>query len=203
MIGIIDYGAGNLRSLVNAIRFLGKPFKVLKEPNLRDISLILLPGVGAFGSAINNLKKYDYTEKIKEWKEKGNPILGICLGMQLFFEWSEEDGFHEGLRLLKGSVRKLPETGLPIPHMGWNEVDLREKDLLKDFPFPQYFYFAHSYYVLPEEEKLVLAKTDYGITFPSIIGKENILGFQFHPEKSGEMGLKLLNFSLERLKKTC
>lgn len=203
MIGIVDYGAGNLRSLINAIRFLEKPFRILKEPDLRDVSLLLLPGVGAFGGAMNNLKKLGWIEKIREWNEKGKPILGICLGMQLFFECSEEEGFYEGLGLFKGSVRKLPETGFPIPHMGWNEVNLKEKNLLGDFPFPQYFYFAHSYYALPEREQIILAETEYGITFPSIIGEKNIIGFQFHPEKSGEIGLKLLNFSLERLRKIC
>ncbi|MCS7234240.1 MAG: imidazole glycerol phosphate synthase subunit HisH [Synergistetes bacterium] len=203
MIGIIDYGAGNLKSLVNAIRILEKPFRVLIEPELREISLLILPGVGAFGSAMRNLIKFSWIEKIESWIKKGNPLLGICLGMQLLFERSEEEGFHEGLKLLRGSIKKLPEKDLPIPHMGWNVVNLKGKSFLEHFQFPQYFYFAHSYYAVPEEEKIIIGETHYGINFPSIIGEENLLGFQFHPEKSGEIGLKLLNFSLEGLKRSC
>jgi len=205
LIGIIDYGAGNLRSLINSIKLSGKPFKILRRPDLKEVTLLLLPGVGAFGSAIKNLEELGWIEEIRHWAERGNPLLGICLGMQLFFETSEEEGLHEGLKLIRGCVKRFPDMGLPIPHMGWNEVKVREgknNHILSNFPFPQFFYFAHSYYALTEEE-VILGKTTYGITFPSIISKDNLLGFQFHPEKSGENGLKLLYLSIEELRRRC
>ncbi|KUK14111.1 MAG: imidazole glycerol phosphate synthase subunit HisH [Synergistetes bacterium] len=204
MLGIIDYGAGNLKSLVNALKLLGKEFKILNAPDLQKISVLILPGVGAFGSAIGNLEKLKWIEEIQRWVEKGNPMLGICLGMQLLFDVSEEEGLHEGLKLIRGRIKRFPDMGLPIPHMGWNEVKIvsESENILSDFPFPQYFYFAHSYYAIPEE-KVTIGETSYGIIFPSIVGKGNLLGFQFHPEKSGERGLKLLDISLKRLEERC
>ncbi len=203
MIGVIDYGAGNLRSLTNALKFLEKKFRILNVPETKGISVLILPGVGAFGSAMEKLKKRGWVDLIKEWVEN-KPLLGICLGMQLFFDESEEEGTHAGLGILKGNVRKLPVKGLSLPHMGWNEVSLkRESPLLEGFPFPKYFYFAHSYCVLPEENEVIIGETEYGVIFPSIVGRENLLGFQFHPEKSGNWGLKLIEIALKRLEERC
>lgn len=204
MIGIIDYGAGNLRSLINAFKLFGRDVKVLVKPEVKDLSLLVLPGVGAFGGAIERLRAFGWIEEIDRWIKNGKPLMGICLGLQLMFEYSEEGGSFGGLGIFKGSVKRFPESGLPIPHMGWNEVKLiREIDILKGFPFPKSFYFAHSYYPLPKSEEIVVGETVYGISFPSIVGKDNILGFQFHPEKSGEWGLELLHMLLERVEKAC
>jgi len=205
LIGVIDYGAGNLRSLVNAIRSLNREIRVMERAETKGISVLILPGVGAFGSAMEKLRNYGWIEEIYKWLEAEKPLIGICLGMQLLFEYSEEEGVFEGLGVFKGWVRKLPKGNLPIPHMGWNEVILkRSSSLLEGFPFPKYFYFAHSYCPFPEDEGVVIGETLYGISFPSIIGRgKNIIGFQFHPEKSGEWGLRLLEFVLERVEGRC
>lgn len=191
MIAVIDYGMGNLRSVEKALEHLGFKPIITSEKNIIDsASHLILPGVGAFRDAMKNLTELDLIETIIKNVKKGKPLLGICLGMQVLFEQSEEFGIHEGIGLLKGKVKRFDE-GLKVPHMGWNTVTLqRENPLIKEDR--QYFYFVHSYFVLPEDKSIVLGTTEYGGDFTSFIAKENIFATQFHPEKSQAQGLALL-----------
>ena len=195
MIAVIDYGMGNLRSVSKALEFVGAKVTVTDDPRkLRESAGLVLPGVGAFKDAVSNLKKRGLWETIVEEVEKGKPLLGICLGLQLLFEKSYEFGETEGFGFIKGEVVKfdLP-AGYKIPHMGWNQVyKKKSSELLKDVKDGEYFYFVHSYYVKPRDESVKLTETDYGIYFTSAIEKENIFATQFHPEKSQKAGLKLL-----------
>lgn len=190
MIGVVDYKAGNLFSVINSLNYLGFQVKILKSPSdFEGIDRLILPGVGSFGSAMNNLKEAKLVEPILKWIEKGKPFLGICLGLQLLFEYSEESEGVKGLSILKGGVKKF--SCKKVPQIGWNLArsvgNSRFAKSLRD----QYYYFVHSYYVEPEED-IALFKTDYYVEFVSGIQKENIVAVQFHPEKSGESGLRLL-----------
>ncbi len=192
MVGIIDYGAGNLKSIIKALDFLGFSSRlILNKQNFREVSRIIFPGVGAFGQAMEHLKKNQLISPIKEWLEQGKPFLGICLGLQLIFSSSEEAGGCQGISFFKGKCLKFNER--KVPQIGWNKV-LKKKNspLFFDLPDESYFYFVHSYYVLPENENYVVGITNYGIDFPSIVAKDRIYGVQFHPEKSGPAGLKII-----------
>jgi len=196
VIAVIDYGMGNLRSVSKALEHVGAPVKVTSNPlDLKSASGVVLPGVGAFRDAVNNLRKLNLWDAIIEEIEKGKPFLGICLGLQLLFEKSYEFGETEGLGIIKGEVVKfdLPKE-YKIPHMGWNQV-YRRKDsqLLKGIGEGEFFYFVHSYYVKPKDKDVVLTETDYGTVFTSSIEKENVFATQFHPEKSQKAGLRLLS----------
>ncbi|HOK79249.1 MAG TPA: imidazole glycerol phosphate synthase subunit HisH [bacterium] len=194
MTGIINYGAGNIFSVIVSIRNLHEEVMVVSKPEmLRNIDRIILPGVGAFDHAMKYLKKTGLSEAVKEEIKKGKFLLGICLGLQMFFEHSEE-GKLKGLGLIKGEVRKLPgKENLPVPHMGWNTVNIiRDSKFLKNLQDNSFFYFAHSFYCVPEEKSTVVALTSYGIEFASVVQKDNIIGVQFHPEKSAKHGLRLL-----------
>ena len=205
-VAIIDYGMGNLRSVAKGFEHVGARATVTssKEEILRATHLVL-PGVGAFRACMDGVERLGITGVIREFIESGRPFLGICLGLQLLFEESEEGGLHRGLGIIKGRVKAFPvdmkdPVGAPlkVPHMGWNTIKIRKKEsrLLKDIPDEAYFYFVHSYYVVPADEDCVLTTTDYGIEFTSSIEQDNIFGVQFHPEKSQSVGLKLLeNFS--------
>jgi glutamine amidotransferase len=197
MITIIDYGMGNLRSVEKALQKVGAEVLVSRDPDdVRRAERIVLPGVGAFGDAMANLAKRGLDGVIREEVTAGKPFLGICLGLDLLFEESDEHGLHEGLGLLPGRVELLP-TGLKIPQIGWNQVAIRkESRLLKGIPDGSSFYFVHSYAVVPREESDILCTTDYGCDFVSAVERGNIAAFQFHPEKSSALGLTILrNFS--------
>lgn len=188
MIQIIDYGAGNLQSIKNALEKLGAESEVISSPQeLITDAKIIFAGVGAAGSAMANLRKSGFDKALTKLK---NPFLGICLGMQLLFERSEEDAV-ECLGVLKGDVRRFP-LGLTVPQIGWNKVKTNDSALFKSIPQESYFYFVNSYYARPSTNALI-AETEYGITFCSAVQKENFYGVQFHPEKSGEIGQKILD----------
>lgn len=197
MIAIVDYGMGNLRSVQKAFERIGVTARIVPFPgDLERADGIVLPGVGAFGQAMDNLRAIGWDVALHEAVARGTPLLGICLGMQLLFESSEEMGQHAGLGMLRGEVKRFEGT-LKVPHMGWNIVRAKRASLLlRDVPDGSYAYFVHSYYCAPSDESLILATTDYGIEFPSIVGQGNVFGVQFHPEKSQHVGLKILqNFS--------
>lgn len=206
MIAIVDYGMGNLRSVEKALLSVGARARVTSSA--KDIfraDKIVLPGVGAFKNAMDGLRKRKLVEPIVMSVSEGKPYLGLCLGLQLLFEESEEFGVHKGFGILKGRVKRFRENTLKIPHMGWNQVELRNQKngmaensakILKGIPDRSFFYFVHSYYVAPEDKNVVAAKTQYGIAFASIVAKDNVFACQFHPEKSQKAGLKLLeNFA--------
>lgn len=194
-IAIVDYGMGNLRSVARAVEYAGAEPVVTSEIEvIEGCSGIILPGVGAFEDAMANLYPLrEYIVRIVEEK----PILGICLGLQLFFTYSEESKAGEsGLDLIKGIVVRLPE-GLKIPHMGWNSIDIKkESRLLQGIKQGEYFYFVHSYYAQPEED-VVVATTTYGVEIPAVVEKGNVFATQFHPEKSSRAGLRIVKNFVE------
>lgn len=187
---------GNLQSVKNSLDYLKIPGIFIAKPQKIDAcDKIILPGVGAFGPAMEKLNKLGFSEKIKEFSKNKKPVLGICLGMQLLFEESEEYGKHKGLGLLKGKVLPFSKKvkNLPIPLIGWNNINKKkESPLLKDIEDNATFYFVHSFYCKPSEQSATLASSDYGIEFSTIVGQDKIFGCQFHPEKSQAAGLKLL-----------
>ncbi|MDP8908098.1 MAG: imidazole glycerol phosphate synthase subunit HisH [Chloroflexota bacterium] len=188
MIAIIDYGAGNLRSIRRAIEAGGGVVEITADPQrVRGAERVVLPGVGAAGAAMERLVATGMDRAVRETAADGTPLLGLCLGMQLLFDYQEEGDTH-GLNLLGGKVRSLP-AGRKVPHMGWNRVQATSAS---SFNASGYYYFVHSFVVRPERQSDVAATTDYGLTFPSVIIRDNIWGTQFHPEKSGEAGLSLI-----------
>ena len=191
---IIDYGMGNLRSVEKALEAVGGRPEISGDPEvIRRAERLILPGVGAFGDAMENLRKHNLDGAIREAVNTGKPFLGLCLGLQLLFAQSEEFGSHEGLNLIPGRVRKFDDPGLRVPHVGWNQIEGDQPDpLLKDIPEGSYFYFVHSFYVEPEKSEDALRWTHYGRRFCSIACKDKIWGAQFHPEKSQAAGLRLL-----------
>jgi len=199
MIAIIDYGAGNLRSVRNTLTYLGAEVITVSTPDqLTGAEKIILPGVGAFGAGINALREAGFEEPIRQAVEAGTPLIGICLGMQYLFESSNEMGEHRGLGLLPGRVQRFPANGLKVPHMGWNQLHIRQQNpLLAGVPDGAYAYFVHSYYVEAGDPGDVLAVTDYGIEYASVIRRGNIFGIQPHPEKSQAVGQQILRNFLE------
>lgn len=193
MIAIIDYGMGNLRSVQKGFETVGWEAVVVDKPEAVDRAAgVVLPGVGAFADAMRNLRETRMAEAVHRAVETGKPFLGICLGLQLLFDYSEEFGPTKGLGIFPGAVRRLPR-GLKVPHMGWNEIIVRRRvSLLDGIPGDARFYFVHSYYVDPADADVVVAQTEYGIRFASIVGRGNVFGIQFHPEKSSRMGLRIL-----------
>ena len=197
MIAVVDYGMGNLRSVQKALERVGADAQVIKSPQgLEGARGIVLPGVGAFGQAMENLRAEGWVEPLKQKCADGIPFIGICLGMQLLFETSEEMGQFDGLGIVPGKVKRFPD-GLKVPQMGWNQIHVRRPSpLLDDVADSSYAFFVHSYYCVPSDPEIILATTDYGIEFASVIGRGNIHGAQFHPEKSQTVGLKILeNFT--------
>ncbi|HEA83865.1 MAG TPA: imidazole glycerol phosphate synthase subunit HisH [Thermodesulfobacterium geofontis] len=200
MIGIIDYLAGNLTSVARALSYFGYDWVISSDiKKLKKAERIIFPGVGAAKSAMESLKKFGLDEFLKEAFLKGVPILGICLGTQIIFELSEEDGGTQTLGLLKGKVVRFPEPliwngeKLKIPHMGWNKVKwIRTHSVFKDLDPDYEYYFVHSYYGVPESEDVVCGITFYGVNFVSAIAYKNLVAVQFHPEKSGKPGLQIL-----------
>ncbi len=199
-VAIIDYGMGNLRSVQNAIEHLGGKSDIVANPmELSTYDKIILPGVGAFGQAISSLHQTGLAAALNERREEGAHILGICLGMQLMCNVSEEDGLHEGLNWFAARVKRfLPDTGLSVPHMGWNGVDfMRDDPVLAGLASGNDAYFVHSYYVHSDDPTDVLATSDYGLQFSSMIQRGNVHGIQFHPEKSQDFGLAIIRNYLE------
>jgi imidazole glycerol-phosphate synthase subunit HisH len=197
MIAIIDYGVGNLRSVEKAFQHVGADALVTADPEVvRGAAGVVLPGVGAFGDGIEQLAARGFVPVVKEIAAQGRPLLGICLGMQFLFGESEEMGQYVGLGLLPGRVVRF-HGELKVPHIGWNQVcALRPSPLLAGLPAEPYAYFVHSYYVEPADPDDVLATTDYGGPYASVVGRGHIFGLQFHPEKSQEVGLRMLrNFA--------
>jgi len=194
---IIDYGLGNLRSVYNALISLGAEAKVSESPaDIAKADKVILPGVGAFGDAMLGLKKRGLTEAIKKFLSTGKVYLGMCLGLQILFEESEE-GNSKGLGVFKGKVKRFrEEDGIKVPHIGWNEVKFKnpnsKSQITDGIKNGAYFYFVHSYYAAPADESLIAATTDYGVNFTSMIQRDNIYAVQFHPERSQEIGLKFL-----------
>ncbi len=195
MIAIIDYGAGNLRSVEKALEFLGFRAKISASPDeILKADKIILPGVGAFGDCMNSIRGAGLDVCIKEAIDKNKPFLGICLGLQLLLESSEESPGAKGLSIFKGGNIKIPKKhGLKIPHMGWNAISYDKScpifDGIGENP---YMYFVHSYYIKPENSGIICASTDYGSKLPIAVWSNNIFATQFHPEKSGDVGLKIL-----------
>jgi imidazole glycerol-phosphate synthase subunit HisH len=194
MIAIIDYGAGNIRSIEKALEHVGASVQVTDEPDtINKAQAVVLPGVGSAGAAMSRMTERGLDDAIRKATQQGKPFLGICLGMQLLANHHAE-GEVEGLSLFPGEVRRIPH-GPKIPHMGWNQVKPQKTALaiFDDIPQDAYFYFAHSYYVEPQDSEGVAAVTDYGSSFCSVIVTERVWGTQFHPEKSGIAGLQLLS----------
>ncbi len=198
MLAIIDYGAGNLMSVKNALDFIGAESKITGDSDeILAADKVILPGVGAFGSAMECLNERGLTDVVRAAAKSGKPLLGICLGLQLMFEESEETPGVEGLGIFKGKSVKIPDCGLKIPHMGWNSITAaKESKILKNLGEKPFVYFVHSYYIKPEDEGIVSAYTEYGERLAIAVENENVFALQFHPEKSGETGLKILrNFA--------
>lgn len=193
MVAIIDYGMGNLRSVRKGFEKVGVECVVTADPGFLDRARgVVLPGVGAFGDAMANLRAAGLDRAIQRVVRAGKPFLGICLGQQLLFEASEEWGYTKGLDIFSGRVCRLPD-GLKVPHMGWNQIEIKQPNpLLEGIPDLSSFYFVHSYVVQPSQAELILAQTEYGMSFASVVGRDRVFGIQFHPEKSSVLGLKIL-----------
>jgi glutamine amidotransferase len=200
MIALIDYGIGNLRSVEKAFNAVGAQVELTDDPAvIAAADQVVLPGVGAFGDGMAGLKERDLVEVIKTTVSRGTPLLGICLGMQLLFESSDELGAHTGLGMLPGRVKRFPDLGQKIPQTGWNQVIIkRESPLIYGLEQGDYAYFNHSHYCEPALETDSIAVTDYGLTYASIVGRNWLYGVQFHPEKSQSVGLLILRNFVER-----
>ncbi len=202
MIAVIDYGMGNLRSVEKALKKLGTEAEIVCDAKRLSLSdKAVLPGVGAFRDTMQNLDKSGMVPAIREYIDSGKPYLGICLGLQILFEESEEGGLNKGLGILKGRVERFPEKkGLKVPHMGWNQIKIRKGrscPLLKGIEDNSYLYFVHSYYAIPKKEGVVVTTTGYGVEFTSMVWRDNLYAVQFHPEKSQAIGLKILRNFVE------
>ena len=193
MIAIVDYGMGNLKSVEKGFKKVGIAATVTSDPKVvGDANAVVLPGVGAFRDCIRNLTDLSLTEAVVTAINKGKPFLGICLGLQVLFSESEEFGTCKGLDIFRGKVVRFRE-GLKVPHMGWNTVKIINRPpILSEIEDNAYFYFVHSFYVVPEDQGIVATTTDYGTAFTSMVWKDNVFATQFHPEKSQELGLKVL-----------
>lgn len=197
MIGIIDYGMGNLYSVRNAFLSLGKAARIISQPReLLQFRLVVLPGVGSFGDAMAILNKSGLTSAIRQYIRSGRILLGICLGVQLFFESSQESPGIKGLGIIKGNVVRF-RGDIKIPHIGWNQLRIaKQHPLLAKVEEDFFVYFCHSYYVKPKDSRVILCTTEHGKEFVSVVAQDNVMGLQFHPEKSQQVGLKILeNFT--------
>lgn len=204
MIAIIDYGAGNIQSVYKALKFIGADCKVTSDKDeILNAEGAILPGVGSFGDAMNTMTKRGIKDTIIEYTKSGKPFLGICLGLQLLFPESEETPGVKGLDIFKGTITKIPNQNrtLKIPHMGWNNISIKQKNgIFKDIEGEPYVYFVHSFYLKAQDKDIVAATTQYGVEIDAAVQKGNIIATQFHPEKSGEVGLKMLKNFVEMVK---
>ncbi|MBI2954063.1 MAG: imidazole glycerol phosphate synthase subunit HisH [Chloroflexi bacterium] len=194
MIAIVDYGAGNLRSVAKAIERLGYPARVTEQPeDIVAADAVILPGVGAAGDAMAGLRRLGLVGPLRQIIAGGKPFLGVCLGLQVLLTGSEEGGWQDCLNVIPGVVRRLP-PGLKVPHMGWNQVQQRlAHPIFAGIPDKANFYFVHSYAVHPERDAVIAGETEYGVRFCSAIARDNLVATQFHPEKSGDLGLKMFD----------
>lgn len=198
MIAIVDYGAGNLNSVKNALDYIGAASVVTADAAIiKSADGVILPGVGSFGDAMASMRANGLISAVKTAATSGKPFLGICLGLQLLFEGSEESPGVEGLCVLKGKILKIPDSGLKVPHMGWNSLKIKNNTgVFSGIPQNTYVYFVHSYYLVAENEAEVAATTFYGVSIDAAVSAGNLFGMQFHPEKSGDLGLQMLrNFT--------
>jgi len=191
-IAIVDYGAGNLRSVANAVRKLGYTPRISGDPSeVVAAEAVILPGVGAAADTMNSLEKLGMTDAIRQLLEQRRPLFAICVGLQVLFSATEEGGWHQCLGVIPGIVRRLP-SGLKIPHIGWNQVKQRlSHPVFEGIPDEANFYFVHSFYAEPEDKSIVAGTTNYGVPICSMVIKDNLIATQFHPEKSGELGLRM------------
>lgn len=195
MVAIIDYGAGNLSSVKKALDYLGAESEITQDKDkILSASHIILPGVGSFGDAMHSMEERGLVDTVKQAATSGKPFLGICLGLQLLFEHSDESPDVKGLGILNGSIVTIPrDNGLKVPHMGWNSVEIKQADgIFSGIPQDSYFYFVHSYYLKGADEDVIAGKTQYGVEIECAVQKDNLFATQFHPEKSSKVGLKLL-----------
>jgi len=198
MIAIVDYGMGNLRSVEKAFAKVGHEAKITNDPEQLDAATkIVLPGVGAFADAIAELHRRQLVEPLRRAVQQGRPFLGICLGLQLLFDVSYEDGEHQGLGIVPGKVVRFETNDLKVPHMGWNQLQVRKPSpILEGLSDGDHVYFVHSYYVVPDDDAVIATSTEYGVPFTSSIWRDNLFATQFHPEKSQAQGLRILaNFA--------
>lgn len=204
MIAIIDYGAGNIQSVYKALKFIGADCKVTSDKDeILNADGAILPGVGSFGDAMDTMTKKGIKDTIIEYTKSGKPFLGICLGLQLLFPESEETPGVKGLDIFKGTITKIPNQNrtLKIPHMGWNNISIKQKNgIFKGIEGEPYVYFVHSFYLKAQDKDIVAATTQYGVEIDAAVQKGNIIATQFHPEKSGEVGLKMLKNFVEMVK---
>ena len=204
MIAIIDYGAGNIQSVYKALKFIGADCKVTSDKDeILNADGAILPGVGSFGDAMDTMTKRGIKNTIIEYTKSGKPFLGICLGLQLLFPESEETPGVKGLDIFKGTITKIPNQNrtLKIPHMGWNNISIKQKNgIFKGIEGEPYVYFVHSFYLKAQDKDIVAATTQYGVEIDAAVQKGNIIATQFHPEKSGEVGLKMLKNFVEMVK---
>ena len=189
---IVDYGAGNLRSVARAVAHVGGESIITSDPTaVAAAPALILPGVGAAADTMRNLRERGLVEPIQQYIAGGRPFLGVCMGQQALFDFSEEGGRHDCLGILPGRIVRLP-SGLKVPHMGWNRVRIvRPHPIFEGIPDGSYFYFVHSYHPRPEEPSVIVGETEYGVTFPAVVARDNLVATQFHPEKSGALGLRM------------
>ena len=201
MIAIIDYGAGNLRSVVNAVDKLGYQSLVTSDPgDVLGATAVIFPGVGAAGDAMNRLRESGLDDVIQQVTRQDRPFFAVCIGMQVLLSFTEEDGHHDCLGVIPGTVKRLPST-LKVPHMGWNQVKQRVRHpIFTDIPDGENFYFVHSYYANPDDSFVTVGTTEYGVSICSVLIKGNLFATQFHPEKSGEHGLRMYDNFLKMAK---
>lgn len=195
MIALIDYNMGNLFSVTQAFKYCGETPRIVTDAaELMKFDAAVLPGVGNFGEGMLRLRESGLAEKVIEFAQTGRPLLGICLGMQMLLGESDEAPGATGLNLIPGKVRRFPEMGLKVPQIGWNDVAFKQASvpLLAGLEDKSFFYFVHSYYVCPDDAGAVIGETEYGVRYASIIGRDNIYGCQFHPEKSQNCGLQIV-----------
>ena len=200
MIGVIDYGMGNLGSVVNALRYLEEDIRLIsKHEELDHCHSVIVPGVGAFGDCMSNLKERGFIDLIQQWIDSGKPLMGICLGLQILFSGSEESDGVEGLSIFDGTVKKFEVSSeRKVPQIGWNRMQIMNSEcpVFEGIENHSYFYLVHSYYVVPNNQNLIAGKTSYGVDYCSCVWKDNVFATQFHPEKSQDVGLKMLkNFA--------
>lgn len=200
MVAIIDYDAGNIKSVEKAMVLLGQEVETTRDPGvIRNADRVILPGVGSFGDAMGKIRQYGLEKVIRQVAEDGTPFLGICLGLQLLFERSDEAPGVSGLGVLKGEILRIPDVpGLKIPHMGWNSLEFPRKGrLFRNLPEKPYVYFVHSYYLKAADAGIVTAATEYGVQIHASVEKGQVFACQFHPEKSGDVGLQILRNFVE------